>query len=249
LLEVIRRLVEGDVFYLAVTIPEGLTVLETAELLGRKGLGDSAELLEVFGRPTLIASLDPEAETLEGYLFPETYRFPRNPVPEDVASALVSRFLAVFDHTRQEQARELGLEVREVVTFASLVEKETGQAEERPLIASVFWNRLRRRMALQSDPTVIYELKRQGKFDGNLRKAHLKMNSPYNTYRNRGLPPGPIASPGRDAIDAVLNPAESTYLYFVSRNDGSHHFSKSFKEHRAAVRKYQIDYFRKRRRK
>ena len=244
LLQVIDRLVEGDVFYLAATVPEGLTLVETAELLSKKGLGDAGELREVFGRGALIASLDPKAENLEGYLFPETYRFSRNPVPEDVARALVSRFMGVFDRTRQEKAAELGLDVHQVVTFASLVEKETGQAEERPLIASVFWNRLRRRMPLQSDPTVIYELKCQGQFDGDLRRVHLEMDTPYNTYLRAGLPPGPIASPGEKAIDAVLYAEESDYLYFVSRNDGSHHFSTSFEEHKAAVEKYQIEYFR-----
>ena len=140
------------------------------------------------------------------------------------------------------------MDVREVVTLASIVEKETGQAEERPLIASVFRNRLNRRMALQSDPTIIYELKRQGRYDGNLRQDDLKLDAPYNTYRFPGLPPGPIASPGLAAIDAVLSPPETKYLYFVSKNDGSHHFSRTLREHTNAVRKYQIEYFRQKRR-
>jgi len=244
LFEVIDRLVRGDVFYLTVTIPEGLTTSETAELLGNKGLAHAEELREVFGRKTLIESVDPEAENLEGYLFPETYRFPRNAAPEDVARALISGFVSVFDNTRREKAEALRLDMRQAVTFASLVEKETGLPEERPLIASVFWNRLERRMPLQSDPTVIYELKRRGQFDGNLCRVHLQMDTPYNTYLTSGLPPGPIASPGTEAIDAVLNPVESEYLYFVSRNDGSHHFSTSLNEHEAAVRRYQVEYFR-----
>jgi UPF0755 protein len=245
--EVVDRLVAGDVSYRTVTIPEGLTVTETAELLSKQGLGDADELTRAFGRGTLVASLDPGAEDLEGYLFPDTYRFPRRPTTEEVARVLVSRFLGVFDGVRQARTAALDLSVREAVTLASVVEKETGRPEERALIASVFWNRLRRGMRLQSDPTVIYGLKRDGRFDGNLRRGHLRMETPYNTYVRTGLPAGPIASPGKAAIDAVLDPAQSKYLYFVSRNDGSHHFSASLREHNAAVRKYQIEYFRKQR--
>lgn len=248
LVEVIDRLVAGDVFYRSVTIPEGLTLWETAKLLSDKGFGDAEALSSAFERGSLIASVDPDAENLEGYLFPETYRFPRDPSPDDVAGVFVSRFLHVFDGARRARAEELGLDVRQVVTLASVVEKETGRADERPVIASVFWNRLKRRMPLQSDPTIIYDLKRRGQFDGNLRRRDLRSDSAYNTYTRPGLPRGPIASPGRAAIDAVLNPAETNYLYFVSRNDGSHHFSASLREHNAAVRKYQIDYFRLRRR-
>lgn len=248
LLEVMDRLVEGDVFYRSVTIPEGLTLWETADLLSQRGLGDGEALRAAFRRGALVASLDPGAGDLEGYLFPETYRFVRNPTPEDVANALVDRFISVFDDGRRMRARELGLGVREVVTLASVVEKETGLRDERPLIASVFWNRLKRQMPLQSDPTIIYDLKRRGVFDGNIRRRDLRLDSPYNTYRQAGLPPGPIASPGTGAIDAVLRPSESNYLYFVSRNDGSHYFSDSLPEHNAAVRKYQIDHARKQRR-
>ncbi len=247
--EVIDRLVRGDVYYLSVTIPEGLTVSETASLLADKGLGELEAFQAAFVRTDLIASLDPEATNLEGYLFPETYRLPRRPVPQDVARAMVSRFEQVFDESHQEKAEELELSIREVVTLASIVEKETGQAEERPLIASVFWNRLRRGIALQSDPTIIYEMKLRGVYEGNLRRSDLELESPYNTYRIRGLPPGPIASPGRGSIDAVLDPPETRFLYFVSKNDGSHHFSTTLREHSAAVRKYQIEYFRNQRRR
>ena len=247
-MDVIDRLVDGDIYLLSVTIPEGLTVSETADHLARKGIGDADAFRGVFGRGELIASLDPEARDLEGYLFPETYRFPRQPAPEEVARALTDRFIQLFDEKRLAKAASLELDVREVVTLASIVEKETGRAEERPLIASVFWNRLKRPMALQSDPTIIYELKRQGRYDGNLRGNDLKLDSPYNTYRFPGLPPGPIASPGLAAIDAVLSPAETRYFYFVSKNDGSHHFSRTLREHSNAVRKYQIEYFRQKRR-
>ncbi len=247
-MEVIDRLVDGDIYSLSVTIPEGLTVSETAEHLAEKGIGDVGAFRAAFGRSDLIASLDPEASDLEGYLFPETYQFPRQPAPEEVARALTARFIQFFDEDRLAKAASLDLDVREVVTLASIVEKETGRAEERPLIASVFWNRLNRRMALQSDPTIIYELKRQGRYDGNLRQDDLKLDAPYNTYRFPGLPPGPIASPGLAAIDAVLSPPETKYLYFVSKNDGSHYFSRTLREHTNAVRKYQIEYFRQKRR-
>jgi UPF0755 protein len=246
--DVIDRLVDGDIFYLAVTIPEGLTLFETAELLSSKGLGTAEEYLGIFESGALVADVDPDAPNLEGYLFPETYRLPRNPEPEEVARALVAGFVNVFDQGRLEKARNRG-GVRQVVTLASVVEKETGLAAERPLIASVFWNRLERGIPLQSDPTVIYGLKRQGRFDGNLSRRDLEAEDAYNTYAKRGLPPGPIASPGKDAIDAVLEPADSRYLYFVSRNDGSHQFSATLDEHNAAVRKYQVEYFRERRRR
>jgi UPF0755 protein len=247
-LEVIDQLVAGHIHYVSVTIPEGLTCAETATHLSQKGLGDAEALRAAFSRPDLVTSLDPEASDLEGYLFPETYQFPRKPAPEDVARALVSRFRTVFDDQRRARASALKMTPREVVTLASIVEKETGLAEERPLIASVFWNRLKRRMPLQSDPTIIYGLKMEGRYDGNLRRADLEWDSPYNTYRVAGLPPGPIASPGQAAIDAVLSPPETKYLYFVSKNDGSHHFSTTLREHTNAVRRYQIEYFRQRRR-
>jgi UPF0755 protein len=247
--EVIDRLVRGDVFFLSVTIPEGLTLAETAALFEQKGLGDTRELESVFSETDLIGSLDSEASDLEGYLFPETYQLPRRPSADDIARALVSRFKSVFNEERRDKAETLELTARELVTLASIVEKETGQADERPLIASVFWNRLRIGMPLQSDPTVIYALKREGNYDGNLRRSDLEMESPYNTYRHRGFPPGPIASPGLGSIDAVLNPPDTKYLYFVSKNDGSHHFSNTLREHNNAVRKYQIEFFRNRRRK
>jgi len=247
--EVIDCLERGDVFYLSVTIPEGLTLVETAALLEEKGLGNAEELRRVFSRSELITSLDPEASDLEGYLFPETYQLPRQPDAEDIAHALVSRFKSVFDAARQNKTVTRELSLRELVTLASVVEKETGQAGERPLIASVFWNRIQLGMPLQSDPTIIYALKLQEKYDGNLRRSDLEMDSPYNTYLHRGLPPGPIASPGLESIDAVLDPPETKFLYFVSKNDGSHHFSKTLREHNQAVRKYQIEYFRNQRRR
>jgi UPF0755 protein len=248
-LNVLDRLVAGDIYTFSVTVPEGLTLLETAEHLSEQGVAERDALVSAFSDKRYIETLDPEATNLEGYLFPTTYHFTRDPDPADVARTMTSQFRALFDDTRRARSQELGLTPREVVTLASVIEKETGAAEERPLIGSVFWNRLKRGMPLGSDPTIIYALKLEGRFDGNLRRSDLAMDSPYNTYRFAGLPPGPIASPGEDSIEAVLHPAESSYLYFVSKNDGTHHFSKTLREHAAAVRKYQIEYFRQRRRR
>jgi len=246
--DVLEKLVSGDTFTFAVTIPEGLTLAETADLLAGRGLAEASAIRSAFEEASLVRDLDPEAPSLEGYLYPTTYRFPRKVAPDELARTLLSQFKQVFDGKRREEARKLGLSLRQVVTLASVIEKETGLAEERPLIASVFWNRLRIGMPLQSDPTIIYALELEGTFDGNLRRDDLDLDSPYNTYRFPGLPPGPIASPGEASIKAVLEPAESRYLYFVSRNDGSHHFSESYSDHANAVRRYQVEYFRRRRR-
>jgi UPF0755 protein len=245
--DVLEKLVSGDTFTFAVTIPEGFTLLETAELLAARGLAEGSAIRSAFEEGTLVADLDPEAFNLEGYLYPTTYRFARKVAPDEVARTLVAQFNRVFDEERRAEAAKLGLSPRQAVTLASVIEKETGLAEERPLIASVFWNRLRIGMPLQSDPTIIYALELAGRFDGNLKRTDLELDSPYNTYRFPGLPPGPIASPGVASIRAVLEPAETSFLYFVSRNDGSHHFSSTYSEHVNAVRKYQVEYFRRRR--
>ncbi|MGH9391463.1 MAG: endolytic transglycosylase MltG, partial [Vicinamibacteria bacterium] len=246
--DVLSKLVSGDTFTFAVTIPEGLTLLETAELLAAQGLAEKSALRAAFEEKTLVADLDPEARNLEGYLYPTTYRFPRSVAPEELARTLAGQFKRIFDETERARAAKLGLTPRQVVTLASVIEKETGLAEERPRIASVFSNRLRIGMPLQSDPTIIYALELAGRFDGNLKRTDLELDSPYNTYRYPGLPPGPIASPGEASIRAVLEPKETSFLYFVSRNDGSHHFSSTYSEHVNAVRRYQVEYFRRSRR-
>jgi len=245
--DVLEMLVSGGTFTFAVTIPEGLTLLETADLLAARGLAEGSAIRSAFEARALVADLDSEAFNLEGYLYPTTYRFPRVVAPDELARTLVGQFKRVFDEERRAAAAKLGLTPREVVTLASVIEKETGLSEERPLIASVFWNRLRIGMPLQSDPTIIYALELAGRFDGNLRRSDLELDSPYNTYRFPGLPPGPIASPGEASIRAVLEPAETAFLYFVSRNDGSHQFSSTYSEHVNAVRKHQVEYFRRRR--
>jgi len=234
--EILETLVKGRVRTHAVVIPEGQRASEIADRLAAAGLADREEFLEVVFDAAVAGRLGVEGSSLEGYLFPDTYLFARGLTPEQIAAAMVEEFLRVY-HDLRPATNGRSLSMREVVTLASIVEKETGAADERPLIAAVFLNRLRRGMRLETDPTVIYGIEN---FDGNLRRIHLQDDSnPYNTYQIRGIPPGPIASPGRDALQAVLQPADSAYLYFVSRNDGTHIFSKTYAEHKAAVDRFQ----------
>jgi len=233
---VLEQMVEGRVVTYPVTLPEGITAAEIAARLEQAGLVQAAELLAVVRDPASAAAFGVEGPTLEGYLFPETYRLPHGLGARQVAKVLVDQFLRVWREI-EPRARERGLSMREVVTLASIVEKETGVGSERPLVASVFLNRLARGMRLESDPTTIYGIP---DFDGNLRRAHLEDEAnAWNTYRITGLPPTPIASPGAASLHAVVEPAESDYLYFVSRNDGSHVFSSSFTEHVNAVNRFQ----------
>lgn len=246
-LEVVDRLVRGDVYHRLVTFREGLTKWEKAAVFAAQGLGDADTFLAAASNVALVAHIDPAARDLEGYLFPDTYALPRSATADDLVRMMTSRFLSVFDEARRERAAARGLTVREVVTLASLVEKETSIAEERPVVAGVYVNRLRIGMGLQCDPTVIYALQRAGLYDGNLTRENLRFDSPYNTYRYAGLPPGPIASPGQASIDAALAPADVPYLYFVSRNDGSHVFATTLREHNANVQRWQVQYFREQR--
>lgn len=237
--DILTTLVEGKVYLHPVTIPEGLTGIEIAPLLVPL-LADGEEgFRRAFQNPAPIAALDPQATDLEGYLFPETYHFARGVESGRALRSMVAEFTSIFEQVWRERARALGLTVRQVVTLASLIEKETAIPEEKPMVAAVFHNRLRRGMKLDCDPTIIYVLKQKGLFDGNLRKKDMSLDSPYNTYLHAGLPPGPICNPGKEALEAALYPAQEDYLYFVSRNDGRHHFSRSFSEHQAAVRRYQ----------
>jgi UPF0755 protein len=199
---------------------------------------DEEEFLAASSKTDTISYLDKEAANLEGYLFPETYHFPKGISAEKIISTLVFEFKEVFSEAWQKRASEIKMTPREVVILASLIEKETFLSEEKKLVSAVFHTRLRIRMKLDCDPTIIYVLKEEGSFKGRLLKKHLKLKSPYNTYRNRGLPPGPICSPGRESLEAALYPAQEKYLYFVSKKDGSHHFSSSFKDHQNAVRRY-----------
>jgi UPF0755 protein len=236
IVDIMRR---GKTVQHALTIPEGLTIRDIAALVEAKGLGNRRKFIELAHDASFIASLGLEVPSLEGYLFPDTYYVTRG-MPERDLLRLMVRTLR--EHYRDDIAlrgRQLGLNQHEVLTLASLIETEASVAAERPLIAAVYHNRLRRGMRLQCDPTVIYALGER--FDGDLRKADLGIDSPYNTYRYPGLPPGPIANPGLRSIEAAVAPASVDYLYFVATGEhGSHKFSRTLREHNAAVRRYQL---------
>jgi peptidoglycan lytic transglycosylase G len=234
-LKILDILGRGAIITHPVTIPEGFTIKQIGYLLGEKGLVNKDEFLAFAGDPDIARHYGISGPGLEGYLYPDTYHFGRGLSSMMVIDVMVRRFKEVYARFL-EIAERSGMTMEKVVTLASIVEKETGLGKERPLIASVFLNRLNKRMRLESDPTVIYGLK---DFGGNLQRRHLVQKTPYNTYVIRGLPPGPIANPGQEAIKAVLYPAKSNYLYFVSKNDGSHYFSKTLSEHNRAVEIYQ----------
>ena len=245
--EVLLRLARGEVVTHPVTIIEGLTLEETAQQLGSSGFGDPEQFVAAMRSPRLITDLDPQAPDLEGYLFPETYQFARGTTEEEIVATMVATFRQRFeDSVATLLAGEEALPLRQLVTLASIVEKEAQLATERPVIAGVYTNRLRRRMPLQADPTVIFALRELGTYDGNLRRTDLEVDSPYNTYVYPGLPPGPIASPGLASLEAAARPADVPYLYFVSRNDGSHVFAETLSEHNRNVYKWQKLYWRQR---
>jgi UPF0755 protein len=234
---ILHRLVTGDVVKYRVTIPEGYTVRQIALRLEDEGIiDDQEEFLSPAFSADFAAGLGIAGKSVEGYLFPDTYLFPKGVVPAEVLKTMVGKFKQVYGPDCSRRAAALGMTDREIVTLASIIEKETGVSEERPLISAVFYNRLKRGIPLCSDPTVIYGI---AGFDGNLRKSDLEKRTPYNTYLKKGLPPGPISNPGRSSILAALYPAPVQYLYFVSRNDGSHQFSNTLREHNEAVWRYQ----------
>ncbi|CAN5723127.1 hypothetical protein BH24ACI5_BH24ACI5_23900 [soil metagenome] len=237
--EVVDKIAKGDVYVRALTFREGLTVREMASVFETAGFGTAADFIAASRNAALIQAIDAEARDLEGYLFPDTYTLPRQATAAQLIERMVGRFQKAMTPELREQAAARGLSVRELVTLASLVEKETGKAEERTIVAGVYTNRLRIGMGLQCDPTVIYALMLAGRYDGNIRKGDLQIDSPYNTYRYAGLPPGPIAAPGEASLHAAANPADVPYFYFVSRNDGSHVFSTTYEEHNRAVNEYQ----------
>ncbi len=234
--EVLARLVKGEVILHRVTIPEGYTVRQIAKLFEKKGLAKAEVFIEMASDPEYLDLLGIEGKNSEGFLFPDTYYFSSGLEEKEILRKMVSRFWAVMGERERKRAKELGFSIREIVTLASMIEKETPSDQEKPLVSAVFYNRLKKGIRLESDPTVIYGLEH---FDGNLRRKDLKRKSPYNTYIIRGLPPGPIANPGEASIIAALYPANVDYLYFVSRNDGTHHFSRTLSEHNRAVLKYQ----------
>ena len=240
--EILSKLLNGHVLLHPLTIPEGLTIVQIADLASQDGLTDRAEFLRLAKDRAFIESLGITAETLEGYLYPNTYKFPRAVKAREVLVAMVEQLRQVVGPDLLARMQELKMTMHEVLTLASVIEKETGSDGERPEISAVFHNRLKKHIPLQSDPTVIYGLPG---FDGNLHKKDLSSPSPYNTYRVQGLPPGPIANPGIQAIRATLYPSDSRSLYFVSRNDGTHQFSATLIEHNKAVEKYQKRPFRR----
>lgn len=235
--QILDMLVNGKVLQRKLTVPEGYNLEQIAGAVENAELGEKKRFLGKAKNAAFAKENGIAADTLEGYLFPDTYFFPRKTTPEKIIAAMLGKFRSVFTPEWKARAKTLGLSVHEVVTLASIVEKETGAASERPLIASVFHNRLKRGMRLDSDPTVIYGIKN---FNGNLTKKNLQTRTPYNTYMIRGLPPGPIANPGKKSIEAVLFPAGTRFLYFVSKKDGTHKFSANLSDHNKAVRKYQL---------
>jgi UPF0755 protein len=236
--QIVDKIVRGDVVRHTVTFPEGTSLEDMARLATIKGIPAEA-FLAAARNPAPVQDLDPDAKDLEGYLFPDTYDIPQGPDPAgQLVSRMVRRFREVIAPELPQVARS-GRTLRQIVTLASIVETETARPEERPRVAAVFLNRLQKRMPLQTDPTVIYALRKAGTYDGNIRRDDLDVDSPYNTYRFPGLPPGPIASPGRASLRAAIHPAESRELYFVSRNDGSHQFSETLSEHERWVTQYQ----------
>ncbi len=232
-----QDLIEGRVATATVTFPEGSNLREIAAALERAGLAGRAEVLALARDPALLSRLKAGGDSLEGYLFPDTYRFPLGTPPAEILRVMADTMRRKVDASLLRRAAGRGLTLHQVLTLASIVEKETSVEAERPLIAAVFLNRLKRKMRLQSDPTVIYALPR---FDGNLRRSDLAYDSPYNTYRVRGLPPGPIANPGLASIRAVLHPAPVAHLYFVATQKGGHKFSRTYREHQRAVARYQL---------
>jgi UPF0755 protein len=248
--DVHRRLVRGDVYFHTVVIPEGFNMFDIAQAIQNAGLGSSEDFLKVATSDTsLISDLAPDAKTLEGYLFPNTYEFTRMQTMEEMAAAMVKQFRLV--------AKEIGLtndakitdvknsdlqnqanDVQQTVTLASIIEKETAAPEERPLVASVYYNRMAKHGALQADPSVIYAELLQGTYSGALHHADMQFHSDYNTYTHAGLPPGPIGNPGKTSLEAAMHPADTDYFYFVSNGNGHHRFAKNLEEHNKNVAAY-----------
>jgi UPF0755 protein len=245
--QVADKIARGDVYVRPITFPEGLTAKQMAALYESKDFGEAQEFLDATKNAALVSAVDPVAKDLEGYLFPDTYKLPRTSTADQLVGRMVGSFMKALTPDVIEQAEARGMNVRQLVTLASIVEKETGNPAERPLVAAVYANRLKIGMGLQCDPTVIYALERAGRYHGNLTRDDLQFDSPYNTYRYAGLPPGPIASPGRASLEAAASPADVSYLYFVSKNDGSHAFATTLDEHNRNVQEYQVKYFRDKR--
>lgn len=235
--EILETITSGKSVLHPVNIPEGFNAQQISEVLARKNLVNPASFLKKIYSKKTAEKYGITSPHLEGYLFPDTYSFTRFTGEDKIIDTMVKRFKAVYTQDVEKAANRMGWTMHQVVTLASVVEKETGASEERPIIASVFHNRLRIKMKLQSDPTVIYGKKGNKK---NITRKDLRTKHPYNTYTNKGLPIGPIANPGRESLIAIVEPASTKYLYFVSKNQGTHYFSTNLKEHNRAVRQYQL---------
>jgi UPF0755 protein len=234
--------VRGDVVLKTVTIREGLDRFTVGRLFVAEGFGRQADWSKLTGDAELIRDIAPKAESLEGYLFPDTYKFNPGTAPRAIVQAMVQNFRKNFGS--EMGYITTGLDLHQTVTLASIVESEARLPPERPIVASVYLNRLHKHMLLDADPTVIYALKLAGRWNGNIRKPDLQIDSAYNTYRFTGLPPGPIANPGLASLRAAAAPAPTPFLYFVARHDGSHAFSSNIEEHNRNVELYQRQWFR-----
>jgi len=244
LIDIQKRLRRGDVYFHTVVVPEGFTMFDVADAVEGAGLGSADEFLKVARSETsLVADIDPQAHSLEGYLFPETYQFSRMMSMQEMAAAMIRQFRQVagqigLTSSAPPDAATPGYSIHEVVTMASIVERETAVPEERPMVASVYYNRLEKRMALDADPSIIYAEQLAGTYQGALHHSDMQFTSAYNTYRHAGLPPGPIANPGRSALEAAMHPAHSDYYYFVADAQGHHRFAHTMEEHNKNVAAY-----------
>ncbi|MEN6421773.1 MAG: endolytic transglycosylase MltG [Smithella sp.] len=231
----INKLKRGDVKKYRVVIPEDLSLQEIADILDKDKLIDKEQFFDLAKDKKFLESLNIKADSIEGYLFPDTYDFNRSMNTGRIMKRMVDTFWKKVTPSMIKRAKDLNLDLHQLVTFASIIGKESGYNFEKPFIAAVFSNRMKKGMRLQSDPTAVYDM---DGFEGKVLRSHLRRNSPYNTYVINGLPPGPIANPGVDSLQAALYPAPVAYIYFVSKNDGTHYFSSSLAEHNKAVKKY-----------
>jgi UPF0755 protein len=243
--QVAEKLIRGQVYYHEITIPEGYSLFEIADLVQQKGLLASDDFLQATRQVNKLSDLVSLNGNLEGYLFPDTYRLTRGTRSEEFVGMMTSKFKDIYGKKLELPLKQSPYSLNEIMTMASLIEKETAVDEERPLVAAVFYNRLKRQMPLQCDPTVIYAAKLKGDYRGKIFQSDLDLDSPYNTYIRVGLPPAPIANPGIRSIEAALAPAHGDYLYFVSNNNGGHVFSKTLEEHQKAVAAYRKESARK----
>lgn len=243
--EVVDKLIRGDVILKTITVREGLDRFTVGHIFAAEGFGRQGDWDKLTADPEEVKDIAPEAPSLEGYLFPDTYKFNPGTPPKTIVHEMVQNFRK---HFSPEMAYIMtGLNTHQTVTLASIVETEAKLPQERPLVASVYLNRLTRHMLLGADPTVIYALKLAQRWDGNIHKADLQIDSPYNTYRYKGLPPGPVANPGVASLRAAAAPVKSDFLYFVAKHDGSHAFSTNLADHNRNVQIYQIDWYRQQR--